>query len=57
MLRGLASLDVLTIRLREVTFDGVVLEVDVGALTHERVMKSIRLTGQLIPEFKTPAPP
>nr|WP_279636880.1 hypothetical protein [Corallococcus llansteffanensis] len=25
MLRGLASFDVLTIRLREVTFDGVVL--------------------------------
>ncbi|RYZ43518.1 MAG: LLM class flavin-dependent oxidoreductase [Myxococcaceae bacterium] len=29
----------------------------VGALTHDKVMKSIRLTGGLIPEFKTPAPP
>lgn len=29
----------------------------VGALTHDQVMKSIRLTGQLIPEFQTPAAP
>ncbi|RKH20674.1 LLM class flavin-dependent oxidoreductase [Corallococcus praedator] len=29
----------------------------VGALTHDKVMKSIRLTGGLIPEFRTPAPP
>jgi alkanesulfonate monooxygenase SsuD/methylene tetrahydromethanopterin reductase-like flavin-dependent oxidoreductase (luciferase family) len=29
----------------------------VGALTHDKVMKSIRLTGGLIPEFKTPAAP
>ncbi|MFY1827594.1 LLM class flavin-dependent oxidoreductase [Myxococcus fulvus] len=29
----------------------------VGALSHEAVLKSIRLTGELIPEFKTPSPP
>ncbi|HZI10503.1 MAG TPA: LLM class flavin-dependent oxidoreductase [Myxococcus sp.] len=29
----------------------------VGALTHDKVMKSIRLTGELIPEFKTPPAP
>ncbi|EAU63169.1 putative N5,N10-methylenetetrahydromethanopterin reductase homolog, partial [Stigmatella aurantiaca DW4/3-1] len=29
----------------------------VGALPHEKVMKSIRLTGELIPEFNAPPPP
>ncbi|RKH73053.1 LLM class flavin-dependent oxidoreductase [Corallococcus sp. AB049A] len=29
----------------------------VGALAHDKVLKSIRLTGELIPEFKTPAAP
>lgn len=29
----------------------------VGALTHEKVMKSIRLTGELIPEFSAPRAP
>ncbi|MBJ6764607.1 LLM class flavin-dependent oxidoreductase [Myxococcaceae bacterium JPH2] len=29
----------------------------VGALSHDAVMKSIRLTGELIPEFHTPARP
>lgn len=29
----------------------------VGALSHESVLQSIRLTGELIPEFKSPAPP
>jgi alkanesulfonate monooxygenase SsuD/methylene tetrahydromethanopterin reductase-like flavin-dependent oxidoreductase (luciferase family) len=29
----------------------------VGALPHEKVMKSIRLTGELIPEFSSPRAP
>lgn len=29
----------------------------VGAMPHDKVMKSIRLTGELIPEFKTPPAP
>ncbi len=44
-------------RYEELGIDALMSFHQVGPLTHEKVMKSLRLTGELIPEFRTPKVP
>nr|AYM53880.1 alkanal monooxygenase alpha chain [Kofleria flava] len=44
-------------RYEELGIDALMSFQQVGPLTHEKVMKSLRLTGELIPEFCTPKVP
>ncbi len=44
-------------RYEELGIDALMSFHQVGPLPHEKIMKSIRLTGELIPEFRAPKPP
>jgi hypothetical protein len=44
-------------RYQELGIDALMTFHQVGPLQHEKVMKSLRLTGELIPEFNSPKVP